>query len=347
MLKETRDRSAASNLLPILTLGSRLRPLKELDRGEPPEGIERYGYRSLDRQWVIADHRVGDYPRPDLWQVRGHQQVFLTSLTSTYLGQGPALTATPYVPDLHHFRGSYGAKNVMPLYRNQKGGDSNVPDGLLVALSDGLGVEAAAEDLLAYAYALGGTSAFHSRFNEALAEAAGPIRIPITADPDLFQQAVELGRDLLWWHTWGERFSPQGQTRLPAGQAKEVRPVEGMPEAHAYDIESQTLTVGTGAFSPVSEEAWNFEVSGLRVLRSWLAYRMKIRKGRKSSLLDDIRPTRWTQTNELLLLLSIIEHTIEVTPKAADLLAQIVKGPLIPAKDLPTPTPANRKPPKH
>ena len=45
---------------------------------------------------------------------------------------------------------------------------------------------------------------------------------------------------------------------------------------------------------------------------------MKTRKGRKSSPLDDIRPTRWTQTNELLLLLSIIEHTIEVTPKAAD-----------------------------
>ncbi len=70
------------------------------------------------------------------------------------------------------------------------------------------------------------------------------------------------------------------------------------------------------------------------------------RKGRKSSPLDDIRPTRWTQTKELLLVLSIIEHTIEVTPKAAALLDQIVKGPLIPASDLPTPTEANRKPPK-
>ncbi len=59
-----------------------------------------------------------------------------------------------------------------------------------------------------------------------------------------------------------------------------------------------------------------------------------------------LRPTRWTQTNELLLVLSIIEHTIEVTPKAARLLAQIVEGPLIPSTDLPTPTPANRKPPR-
>ena len=199
---------------------------------------------------------------------------------------------------------------------------------------------------MAYAYALGGTSAFKSRFNEALAEAAGPIRIPITADPVLFQQAVELGRDLLWWHTWGERFAPAGQSSLSAGQAKAVRPVAGMPESHAYDPKSQTLTVGTGAFAPVSEEAWNFEVSGLRVLRSWLAYRMKNRKGKKSSPLDDIRPTRWTQTNELLLLLSIIEHTIEITPKAAALLGQIVQGPLIPAKDLPIPHPRQPQTPQ-
>ena len=113
-----------------------------------------------------------------------------------------------------------------------------------------------------------------------------------------------------------------------------------------YNAKTKQLTVGTGIFAPVSEEAWNFEVSGLRVLRSWLGYRMKNRKGRKSSDLDDIRPTRWTQSNELLLLLSILEHTIEVTPRATELLNQIVNGPLIQATDLPAPTPAQRKPPK-
>ena len=344
LLKETRDRSAGSNPLPLLTLGSRLRPLEILDRGDPHEGIERYGYRSFDRQWVIADHRVGDYPRPQLWRVRGPRHVFLTTVTSSKLGRGPVVMATPYVPDLNHFHGRSSV--VVPLCRRAHAQESNVTYGLLATLGESLRIDVTAEDLLAYVYALGGTPAFSRRFGEELAEAAGPIHIPITADPDLFQQAVELGRDLLWWHTWGERFAPAGQSSLPAGQAKAVRPVEAMPESHAYDPESQTLTVGTGVFSPVSEDAWNFEVSGLRVLRSWLGYRMKIRKGRKSSPLDDIRPTRWTQTNEFLLLLSIIEHTIEVIPKAATLLAQIVKGPLISAKDLPTPTPANRKPPK-
>ena len=346
LLKQTRDRTTASNPLPLKERGPRLTPLKDLDRGEEAEGIERYGYRSLDRQWVIADHRLCDFPRPELWRAVGPRQVFLTTLTSTRLGQGPAMTATPYVPDLDHFRGSYGAKNVMPLQRSPSGEEPNISDGLLTVLSEQLGGETSAEDLFAYVYALAGTAAFSDRFNDELAEAAGPIHIPITVDPDLFRQAVTLGRDLLWWHTWGERFAPEDRSPLPEGHAEEVRPVEGMPEGFDYDPESQTLTIGTGAFAPISQEAWDFEVSGLRVLRSWLGYRMKNRKGRKSSPLDDIRPAHWTQTKELLLVLSIIEHTIVVTPNAAALLDQILKGPLIPAADLPTPIPANRKPPR-
>jgi len=119
-----------------------------------------------------------------------------------------------------------------------------------------------------------------------------------------------------------------------------------MPNKFDYDPATQRLTVGNGMFGPVSPAVWEFEVSGLKVLKSWLGYRMKKRKGRKSSPLDDIRPTRWTQTDELLRLLAILEHTIEVTPAAAKLLDDIVSGPLIPASDLPSPTTAQRKPPK-
>ena len=345
LLRETGSRRADSRLANLLGDGSRLPPLRGLDVGDSHEGIKRYGYRSFDRQWIIADNRVVDAPKRPLWDVRGLNQVFLTTLTSTKLGEGPALTVTPYVPDLHHFRGSFGAKNVMSFHRDPNGKTPNVTQGLLATLSERLDTNVSANDLLAYVYALGGTLAFSERFTEELAEAAGPIHMPITANPDLFQQAVALGRDLLWWHTWGERFAPAGHAHLPKGQAKEITPVEGMPDQHSYEPDAHRLTVGTGTFAPVSPEAWNFEVSGLKVLHSWLGYRMKTRKGRKSSPLDQIRPTRWTQTKELLLLLSIIEHTIEVTPKAAALLAQIVQGPLIPAKDLPTPTPANRKPP--
>jgi hypothetical protein len=149
LLKRTRDRTTASSPLPLKELGPRLTPLKDLDRGDEAEGIEHYGYRSLDRQWVIADHRLCDFPRPELWRAVGPRQVFLTTLTSTKLGQGPAVTATPYVPDLHHFSGR-GAKNVMPLHRNPSGEEPNVSDGLLAVLSEQMVSETSAEDLLAY-----------------------------------------------------------------------------------------------------------------------------------------------------------------------------------------------------
>ena len=180
LLKETRDRKTATEPLPLLGGKARLPSIDELDRGDAPERYERYGYRSFDRQWVIADHRLADMPGPDLWRVRGPQQVFLTTLTSTKLGHGPALTATPYVPDLDHFRGSYGAKNVMPFYSGSNGQATNITDGLLEALTSHLGMETTAEDLLAYVYSLGGTPAFADRFTAELAEGAGPIHIPFT-----------------------------------------------------------------------------------------------------------------------------------------------------------------------
>lgn len=343
LLKESRDRKTTSTPLRLLDSGTRLPSIDDLDRGDHPEGIEAYSYRSFDRQWMVADSRVADYPRPELWQAHGPHQVFLTTLTSTKLSNGPVLTATPYVPDLHHFSGR-GAKDAMPFYRDDSGQTANITDGLLDALTTHLTREITAEDLLAYVYALGGTPAFVDRFAAELAEAAGPIHIPLTTNPDLFQQAVHLGRELLWLHTWGERFAPPGMSHLPEAPTKEITPVDGMPEKFAYDPQTQTLSIGTGTFAPVDAEVWEFEVSGLKVLRSWLGYRMKTRKGRKSSPLDDIRPTQWTQTEELLRLLSILHQTIKATPTAAKLLDDILASPLLTATDLPTPTPAQRKP---
>lgn len=330
---------------PLLSASGKLRAVHRLGASEEPEGFTWYGYRTLDRQWVIADHRVIDRAAADLWRSRGRRQVFVTTLTATKMGWGPAFAATPYIPDRDHFS-KRGARDVIPLFFDSQGEMANVTGGLLRSLSETFGRTATAESLVAYVYGLGGTAAFSERFGGQLAEAAGPVRVPITSDPALFDEAVALGRDLLWWHTWGERFAPDKNARLPGGQAVEVVAVSGMPEDFDYGPESEELFVGNGVFAPVSPGVWNFEVSGLRVLPSWLGYRMKNRRGKKSSELDLIRPSRWTQSKELLLLLSILEHTVEVTPQAADLLDRIVNGPLIPASDLPTPTSAERKPPR-
>ena len=347
LLKETRDRKAASRVIPLHGGSNRLRPLQKLNRDEQPESIARYGFRSFDRQWVIADQRVIDYPRPGLWRIRSDHQVFVTTITLTMpLGKGPVLHATPYVPDMAAFRGSFGDRSFMPLHLGVGEEAPNITNRVLDELGAAIGRRTpTAGDLLAYAYALCGTAAFGERFGNQLAEAAGPVHIPMTSDAVLFDEAAALGRDLLWWHTWGERFSPKQNAKLPEGRAVEVAAVSGMPENFNYDPDNEELFVGNGVFAPVSPEVWDFEVSGLRVLPSWLGYRKKYRKGKKSSDLDYIRPTRWTQSKELLLLLSILEHTVEVTPRAADLLDRIVDGPLIPATVLPTPTPAERKPP--
>ena len=232
------------------------------------------------------------------------------------------------------------------MYRDRSAQEPNLPAGLLHTLGGAIGKPVAVNDLVAYIHALLGTGAFSKRFTAELAEMAGPPHVPVTGDRDLFSRAVELGHDLLWYHTWGERFGDGGNTTLPAGQATEMSPVEGYPDSFRYRPDDQTLEVGTGRFGPVSQEVWDFEVSGLRVLRSWLGYRMAKRKGRKSSPLDDLRPNTWAFTDELLRLITILQHTVDVTPTAAQLLDEIVNGPLLLATDLPQPTEAERKPPR-
>lgn len=149
LLRETGSRTVEALHKPLLAAEDQLRPIRVLRADTNPEGHERYGYRSFDRQWIIADNRVVDAPKKDFWRVRGGEQVFLTTLTSTKLGRGPVLTVSPYVPDLHHFSGR-GAKNVMPLYRDAAGA-ANVTDGVLEVLGQALGEAPGAEDLLAAA----------------------------------------------------------------------------------------------------------------------------------------------------------------------------------------------------
>ena len=168
----------------------------------------------------------------------------------------------------------------------------------------------------------------------------------MTADPELFSRVSAFGRALLWWHTWGERFAPGGKKSLPDRGIEIVEDVTGYPDSFSHDPSKGVLHVGSGRFGPVSPEVWDFEVSGLKVLQSWLGYRMKTRKGKKSSPLDDIRPQRWTFSGELVHLLSILDYTVSVTPEAAQLLDEVVAGELIDASQLPQPTEAERKAPK-
>lgn len=140
--------------------------------------------------------------------------------------------------------------------------------------------------------------------------------------------------------------------QIPPGKARVKEAISDKPadypETFEYIEQSRTLRIGAGAIAPVDPAVWNYEVSGLQVVRSWLGYRMKDRKGKKSSPLDDIHPERWTSefTDELLRLLSILEYTLAQRPHLDRLLAKVCAGPLLRAADLPPVPAALRKPPR-
>ncbi len=340
---ETRDRRIDQTYAPLASEG-RLPALASVPKGTDPPTAVRYPYRSLDRQYVLADSRLGDFLRPALWRTSGARQIYLTSLLTSVLGPGPAAMATYAVPDRHHFRGSFGGKDVIPLWRDALGTQANVTSALLDALPE----SASPEDLMAYCYAILQSPTYTVRFAEEL-EVPGP-RVPLTEDPDLWRRGVELGRELVWLHTYGERFVPTGGRagKVPPGAAKYTAPVpatqDGYPRRHWYEAETQELHVGEGVFAPVSPAVRAFSVSGLDVVGSWLDYRMRDGAGRKSSPLDDIRPETWPAqfSTELLELLWVIEHTVALHPKLDGLLDEIVGGPTIPASALPQPTEEER-----
>jgi len=348
--RESRDRKVSGSYPGLFGVRERQPVLGSLPAGAPAPVIRPYGYRSFDRQWILADSRLGDFLRPDLWASHSDRQIYLTSLLTKPIGIGPAVTACSALPDLDHFSGR-GAKDVVPLYRDAQATEPNVLPGLLETLSEALGLQVTPEDFLAYVYGTLAQPGFTRRYAEELE--TRELRVPITKDAAVFAAVREKGARLLWLNTYGERFVPNGHKPgdLPRGDARSTRPVpgdaEGYPESYSYDPVRQTLRVGTGEFSPVAAQVYECEVSGLKVVQSWLKYRMKAGGGRKSSPLDDIRPKHWTIdfTTELLELLWVLEATVSEYAAMEGLLDAVVQGPCFRADELPPAPPASREPP--
>ncbi len=338
--------------IPLPGGGGRLTPIRELPRGSPCPEIRRYTYRAFDRHWLLADTRLLDRPGPPLWRAHSDQQIYLTSLFSQPLGSGPAVVASGGIPDLDMFRGSFGAKAALPLWRDAAAAEPNILPGLLPLWGRKLKRNLTPGSFAAYVYALLGHGAFVERFWDELEDCE--LRVPLTLNAGHFDTAVRLGSRLLFLHTYGERFNGRRRKTgpVPAGKARCAEAISDKPadypEAFEYLGGSRTLRVGTGAIAPVEPAVWGFAVSGLQVVKSWLGYRMKHRKGKKSSPLDDLHPERWTGefTDELLRLLWILEHTLAMQPELGELLEAVCAGRLLPAPELPAVPPAMRRPPR-
>jgi len=346
----TGDREVNGVYRVALTAKPDLKPIAQLPKNAPIPPVVRYAYRSFDRQCIIADARLMSRPRSDLWAAHGDRQVYLTSLLTKPLGTGPALAACASLPDLDHFSGR-GAKDIAPLYRDAQGKEANILPGLLDMLAKAYGRAVTPEDFLAYVYGVLAQPAFTERFAGELG--TRELRVPITKRAPLFKQVRDIGAKLLWLHTYGQRFVPKGKHKghVPKAATKCTKPVPGnaenYPEKYEYNDATQTLHVGAGQFAPVAPEVYAFEVSGLRVVQSWLGYRMKNPKGKKSSPLDSINTETWPSefTTELLELLWVLEATLAEYPAEAKLLAAVIKGPCFKADELPAVPEAARKPP--
>ena len=345
--RETGDRTVNGTYRVALTDRSDSTPISKLPHNTPLPEVRRYAYRSFDRHYIIADGRLMSRPRPDLWRAHGERQVYLTSSFSQALGLGPALTACATIPDLHYFSGR-GAKDTIPLYRTADASQANITPDLLKILNTEYKRKVTPEDFLAYVYGVLAQPAFTTRFKNELG--TRKLCVPITKDAALYEKVRKAGARLLWLHTYGERFVPTQQTRgrvLP-GAAKCVEAIPGYPENFAYNDATLTLRVGAGKFEPVAPEVYEFEVSGLKVVQSWLKYRMKKGAGKKSSPLDNIRPARWTSqfTTELLELLWVLEETVKCYPEQEKRLKAVIESDCFQANKMPTVPDEMRKPPR-
>jgi hypothetical protein len=117
---------------------------------------------------------------------------------------------------MHHFMGHHAGR-VLPLYRDATGLVPNVAPGLDY-MGDRLAISTTAEDLLAYVASIVARPSYTELPKEL--EVPG-VRVPLTADPQTWSEAVQPGREVLWLHTYGERYidaaagRPLKRPRLP------------------------------------------------------------------------------------------------------------------------------------
>lgn len=236
-----------------------------------------------------------------------------------------------------------------PLWRDAAATIPNISPDLLAHLATSFGHPVPPEDVVAYIAALLAHPAFTTRFQADLVRPG--LRVPITANAELFAEAVAIGREVVWLHCYGERFAdpsagrPAGPPRLPKAEAPFIPQGGGIPGAPeplpdmmVPDPTTRCLRIGAGRIDNVPPAVLDYEVSGKNVLRQWFGYRRRDRSRppmgdrRPPSPLDGIQPDHWPDeyTVDLMNLLHVLGRLVKLEPAQADLLERILAAPLLP-----------------
>lgn len=295
--------------------------------------IVEVGYRSFDRQYIIADSRILHRASPDLWAARSKKQIFMSEFHAHPVKKGPGLSFSALVPDMDFFKGSEGGR-VLPIYHPD--GSPNTASGLLEALSIKFPKPIGVEDLASYSAAVSAHPSYVEHFEEDLK--FGPNRVPITARFELWERAVAIGQLVIWLYTYAERgHAPKNSSSVLDNVTPATLPTydvavgSAMPETVSYEPLTQTISLGSGMWSNVDPRVWAYTIGGVQVIKSWVGYRQKKPKGKRTSPLNDLVTTNWPSqwSREFTELLAVLTHLVHLEEHQADLLEQVVQGPLL------------------
>ena len=303
------------------------------------------GYRSFDRQYIFADSRLLHRASPDLWERRVPEQIFIVEQNAHYPKAGPGLYFSSLIPDMDAFKGSEGGRAHPVL---NVSGAPNLTEPAAQMLRERFG-DNAPGDLVYYLAALTGHPGYVRTFDEPLQQAG--IRVPLTADPELWERAVQLGKQVVWLHTYGERGEPlPGMKRLhqlPEGAdytlpysiqdmgktMPEKKPSFSPDPVNSLSEEQNSPVMGTVSFGQarcenVEKRVFDYTVGGNQVLGLWAKYRLKKPVVRRSSSLNDIVQREWPEawSEEYERLLYTLTHLVHLEPAQEKLLDEVLAG---------------------
>jgi len=307
--------------------------------------IVQVGYRSFDRQYILADARLADMPRPKLWEHRIPEQIFIVEQHAHYPKAGPGLHFSALIPDMDAFKGSEGGRAHPVLNIN---GTPNLTEPAAQMLRERFG-DNASGDLVYYLAALTGHPGYVRTFDEPLQQAG--IRVPLTADPALWERAVQLGKQVVWLHTYGERGEPlpgmkylhqlpegadyvlptptvdMGRTMPEKKPSFSPDPVDSLSEEENNPVMG-TVSFGRARCENVEKRVFDYTVGGNQVLGLWAKYRLKKPVVRRSSSLNDIVQREWPEawSEEYERLFYTLTHLVHLEPAQEKLLDEVLAG---------------------
>lgn len=348
--KETRDTKITEGKKPLPGNDTFLGSLESLNdqiaRELIPDtpNIVQVGYRSFDRQYILADSRLLHMPSPKLWEHRVSEQIFIVEQHAHYPKAGPGLYFSALIPDMHAFNNRGGRAHPALTI----GGTPNLTGPAAQMLRERFG-DNAPGDLVYYLAALTGHPGYVRTFDEPLQQAG--IRVPLTADPALWERAVQLGKQVVWLHTYGERGEPlpgmkylhqipegadyvlptptvdMGKTMPEKKPSFSLDPVGSLSEEENNPVMG-TVSFGRARCENVEKRVFDYTIGGNQVLGLWAKYRLKKPVVRRSSSLNDIVQREWPEawSEEYERLLYTLTHLVHLEPAQEKLLDEVLVG---------------------